>query len=89
MKTSDRNRQYSRIRTLEDLHYQKRILSSKIDHQEVMIMYRFRNLWDFMSPGRLAVLGLESLASHNKTFGIFYRIASFVTGFIRKSRMKQ
>ena len=88
MKASDRNKQYSHIRTLEDLRYQKRLLSSKIDHQEVMIMYRFRNLWDFISPGRLAVLGLESLASHNKAFGIFYRTASFVTGLFRKSRIK-
>jgi len=86
MKASARNREYAKIRTIEDLHHQKRILAARIEHQEVMIMYRFRSLWDFMSPTRLAVLGLESLASHNKSFGIFYRTASFISQFLQRRR---
>lgn len=86
MKTTDSNREYSRIRTIQDLQYQKRLLHARIDHQEVMIMYRFRSLWDFLSPTRLAVMGLESLASHNRKFGIFYRTATIVTQFLRSRR---
>jgi len=86
MKASERNREYARIRTIEDLRLQRRLLSSKIEHQEVMIMYRFRSLWDFISPGRLAVMGLESLASRNKSFGIFYRTATFISQFLRRRR---
>lgn len=88
MKASVRNREYARIKTIQDLHYQKRLLRSKIDHQEVMIMYRFRNLWDFMSPSRLAALGLEALASHNRKFGIFFRTANFIADFIRQRRRR-
>lgn len=88
MKTSARNREYARIKTIQDLHYQRRLLKSKIDHEEVMIMYRFRSLWDFMSPSRLAVLGLNAIASHNRKFGIFFRTAGFVADFIRSRRRK-
>lgn len=86
MKTTARNREYARIKTIQDLHYQRRLLKSKIDHEEVMIMYRFRSLWDFLSPSRLAVLGIEALASHNRKFGIFFRSANFIADIIRGRR---
>lgn len=71
---------YNRIRTMDDLHYHQRLLSSRIDHQEVMVMYRVRSLWDFLSPTKLLNLGCEALASHNKSFNIFYRTATFFSG---------
>lgn len=81
-----RRQGYARIKTISDLHYQKRLLASRIEHQEVMVMYRVRSLWDFLSPTRLLNLGCEALAAHNKAFNIFYRTASAVTNFIRGSR---
>jgi len=78
-----RRQGYTRIKTMNDLHYQQRLLASRIEHQEVMVMYRVRSLWDFISPTKLLNLGCEALAAHNKAFNLFYRTASFITHFFR------
>lgn len=83
MEKENRIQGYLNIRSLRDLQYQKRLLSSRIEHQEVMVMYKARLLWDYMSPMRLLNMGCEALAAHNKSFNVAFRTFSFVKSLIR------
>jgi len=81
-------KEYAGIRSVKELRYQKRLIASKLEHQEVMIMYRVRNLWDYISPLRLVGMGLESLAERNRPFGILYKSASFAFNLLKSRRRK-
>ncbi|HIZ87159.1 MAG TPA: hypothetical protein IAC03_03240 [Candidatus Coprenecus pullistercoris] len=79
---------YKDIRNLQDLRRCKRLLSSRIEHQEIMVMYKLRCAWDFVSPSNLIDMGCRAIASHNSSFNLIYRTVDFIRGFIniRKSR---
>lgn len=69
---------YNSIRSLKDLQYQRRLLSSRIDHQEIMISYRIRTIKDNVSPWNLAYMGFESVAARNNTVGVIFRAFNVV-----------
>ncbi len=75
---------YRNIRNLQDLQYQRRLLASKIDHQEIMVMYKLGCVWEFLSPSNLLNMGLRAVASHSRSFNIFYNTVGFIKNFIRK-----
>ena len=64
---------YRNIRTLQELQYHRRLLSSRIDHQEIMVMYKLRCVWEFISPSNLFSMGCRAIASYNPSFGFIYR----------------
>lgn len=89
MEKTERNNRasdYANIRNMKELQYQRRLLSSRIDHQEITVMYKLRCLWDFVSPSNLMDLGFKAIATHNPSFNIFYRAFSFVKDFLRSRR---
>lgn len=86
MEKEIRNQGYTSIRSMKDLQYQRRLLTSRIDHQEIMVQYKLRNLWDYLSPARLITMGCEAVAAHNSTFNLVYRTIGFVKSFISSRR---
>ncbi len=88
MGKENRNSAYLSIRNVKDLQHQRRILSSRIDHQEIMVMYKLRNLWDFISPANLLDMGCRAIASHSRPFGVFYQAVSFLRLFLTGKRKK-
>ncbi len=77
---------YRNIRNLEELQYQRRLLSSKIEHQEIMVMYKLSCVWEFISPSNLMNMGLRAVASHSRSFNIFYNAIGFVKNFIKRKK---
>ena len=60
MENSNRMSDYRNIRNLQELQYHRRLLSSRIDHQEIMVMYKLRCVWDFLSPSNLLDMGCKN-----------------------------
>ncbi|HIZ85271.1 MAG TPA: hypothetical protein IAC04_02135 [Candidatus Coprenecus stercoravium] len=85
MEKSNRVTDYRDIRNLQELQYCRRMLSSRIDHQEIMVMYKLRCVWEFISPSNLLDMGCRAVASHNRTFGILYNLVRNVIR-IRRDR---
>jgi len=83
-----RRQGYLHIQNMEDLDYQRRLLRSRIDHQEIMVMYRLRCMWDFLSPVHLLGMGIRAVADHNRKMGIFINAITSVINFFRKRRQK-
>ncbi len=77
---------YRSIRNLQDLQYQRRLLSSKIEHQEMMVVYKLGCVWEFISPSNLLNMGVRALATHSRPFNFFYNTVGFVKNVIRKRR---
>lgn len=83
MERNSRSQEYANIRNIKELQYHRRLLSSRIDHQEVTVMYRLRCLWDFISPTNILDMGFRAIASHNQSFNIFYRTVSFARSLLK------
>ncbi len=83
-----RNQEYLNIRSVKDLHYQRRLLNSRIEHQEIMVMYKLRNLWDYMSPSRILSMGCQAIASHNKSFNVAYSTFLYLKSLISNRKVK-
>ena len=77
---------YRNIKTIQELQYHRRLLSSRIDHQEIMVMYKLRCVWAFLSPSNLLDMGFRAIASYNPSFGFIYRSVEFVKNFIRRRK---
>ncbi len=77
---------YRSIRNLQELQYHRRLLSSKIENQEIMVMYKLSCVWEFISPTNLLNMGLRAVASHSRSFNIFYNTIGFVQNLIRRKR---
>ncbi len=88
-KENNRISDYRNIRNIQELQYQRRLLSSRIDHQEIMVMYKLRCVWEFISPSNLLDMGLRAVASHNSSFNILYKAVDFVKNIIRSRRSSQ
>ncbi|HIR34398.1 MAG TPA: hypothetical protein IAB85_09330 [Candidatus Coprenecus merdigallinarum] len=88
MEKASRSTEYRNIRNIQELQYHRRLLSSRIDHQEIMVMYKLRNVWEFISPSNLLDMGFRAIASHNPSFNIIYRTAGFVRNLMRIRRNK-
>lgn len=86
MDKENRIQGYLNIRTAKDLQYQRRLISSRIEHQEIMVMYKAKLLWDYISPARLINMGCEALAERNQSFNVAYRTFTFVKSLIRNKR---
>ena len=78
---------YRQIRTLQELQYHRRLLSSRIDHQEIMVMYKLRCVWEFISPSNLFNMGCRAIASYSPSFSFLYRSVEFLKGFIKRRRV--
>ena len=77
---------YRNIRNIEELQYHRRLLSSRIDHQEIMVKYKLRCVWEFISPSNLFNMGCRAIASYNPSFGIAYRAVEFFKSIIRSRK---
>lgn len=88
MEKANRSSEYRNIRNLQELQYHRRLLSSRIDHQEVMVMYKLRCVWEFISPSNLLEMGCRAIASHNPSFNIIYRTVEFIRNLARSRKNK-
>ncbi len=88
MEKDNRISDYRNIRNLQELQYCRRLLSSRIDHQEIMVMYKLRCVWEFISPSNLLDMGCKAIASHNASFNIIYRTVEFIRTFAKGRKNK-
>lgn len=88
MEKVNRSSEYRSIRNLQELQYHRRLLSSRIDHQEVMVMYKLRCVWEFISPTNLLEMGCRAIASHNPSFNIIYRTVDFIRNLARSRKSR-
>jgi hypothetical protein len=79
---NNNNLDYQNIRGIKDLKYHRKMLSSRIDHQEIMISYLLRTMKDSYSPLNLAYMGFESLASRNSGISVVFKAFNAVRAFI-------
>ena len=86
MENENRTSDYRSIRNLQELQYHRRLLSSRIDHQEIMVMYKLRCVWEFISPSNLLDMGCRATASHNPSFNVLYRSVDFIRNLVRARR---
>lgn len=83
MEKDNRILDYRNIRNLQELQHCRRLLSSRIDHQEIMVMYKLRGVWEFISPSNLISMGCRAIASHNPSFNIIYRSVDFIRSIFK------
>lgn len=88
MEKRDRIEEYLNIRNLDDLHRHRRLLSSRIDNEEIMVRYKLGRVWDFLSPSNLLEMGCRAVASHSPAFNIFYKTALYIKTLIIKNRAR-
>ena len=89
MEKDNRISDYRNIRNLQELQYCRRLLSSRIDHQEIMVLYKLRCVWEFISPSNLLDMGCKAIASHNPSFNILYRTVDFIRNLAKSRRKKE
>lgn len=89
MEKDNRISDYRNIRNLQELQYCRRLLSSRIDHQEIMVLYKLRCVWEFMSPSNLLDMGCKAIASHNASFNFLYRTAEFIRTLAKAKRNRE
>ena len=90
MKKTNKNsraQEYANIKNMEELEYSKKLLSSRIDQQEIMIMYKLKCVWEYISPSNLLDMGCKAIASHNPSFNVFYKTVLYIKSLV-KSRKK-
>lgn len=90
MKKTNKNsraQDFANIKNIQELEYNKRLLTSRIDQQEIMIMYKLKCVWEFISPANLLDMGCKAIASHNPSFNVFYKTFQYVKSLV-KSRKK-
>lgn len=89
MEKDNRISDYRNIRNLEELQYCRRLLSSRIDHQEIMVLYKLRCVWEFISPSNLLDMGCKAITSHSPSFNILYRTVDFIRNLAKSRRKKE
>lgn len=83
MEKDNRISDYRNIRNIQELQHYRRLLSSRIDHQEIMVMYKLRCVWEFISPSNLIGMGCRAIASHNPSFNLIYRSVDFIRSIFK------
>lgn len=86
MKKNSRTQEYADIRNFQELKYSKRLLTSRIDQQEIMLMYKLRGVWDFISPSNLLDMGCKAVAAHNPVFNIFYKTFRYIKSLFKSHK---
>lgn len=89
MEKVNKSSDYRNIRNIQELQYHRRLLSSRIDHQEIMVMYKLRCVWEFISPSNLLEMGCKAIASHNPSFNVLYRTMDFIRNVIKGRRNRE
>lgn len=79
---------YCDIKGIKDLEYQRRILCSKIEHQEIMISYQVRSLREYMTPKRILYSGLSYLAARNTFANSTLKVFDFVRSLFRRNEQQ-
>ncbi len=74
----------SSIKNLRDLNYKKKLLRSRIEHQEILISYQVKNLREYYSPQRLLYVGIENLVAKNPKYGFILKIVDLIRSFNHK-----
>lgn len=73
---------YGNISSLKELKFQRKLLSSRIEHQEAMIMYRIQMVKEQVSPSRLLYMGFESAAAHNSVVNVAFKTFNMIRSII-------
>lgn len=84
MKNRYNNHALQDIRNIEELRYQRRLLASRIEQQEVMISHKVEVLKKAWSPANLAYMGLESLAVRKPAFIVILKAFKWIRSKITK-----
>lgn len=74
--------EYSNISSMKELRFHRKLLSSRIEHQEAMIVYKIQMIKEHISPSRLLYMGFESAASHNSFFNVAFKTFNMIRSII-------
>lgn len=74
--------EYSQISSMKELRFQRKLLSSRIEHQEAMIMYKIQVVKENVSPGRLFYMGFESVAARNSVANVAFKTFNMIRSII-------
>lgn len=86
-KNSSSKLKFKDISSISELRQAKRVLSSRIEHQEMMMQYQFRVFRQHLSPGRLFLIGLEAVSSKSSFIStLLQTFNAFRAYFYRKNK---
>jgi hypothetical protein len=71
---------------MKELKFQRRLISSKVEHQESLIMYKIQTIREHFSPGRLIYMGFESAAAHNSVMNVAFKTFNMIRSIISDRR---
>lgn len=77
---------FSKISSLEELKHKKRVLTSKIDHQEIMIQYQLRILREYISPGRLLMLGVQTASAKSPLLSSLFQSFNLIRSYLSNKK---
>lgn len=66
------------ISTLKELRFQKKLLASRVEHQEALIVYKMKVIREQVTPGKLLYKGIESISSRSPFMNIAFRFFTLV-----------
>lgn len=82
MNQSNKASEYRRISSMKELRFQRKLLSSRVENQEAMIMYKIQMIKENVSPGRLIYMGLEAAASRNSVANVAFKTFNMIRSII-------
>ncbi|MBO7764030.1 MAG: hypothetical protein J6S16_03720 [Bacteroidales bacterium] len=82
MNQANNTSDYSSISSLKELKFQRKLLSSRIEHQEAMIMYKIQVVKENVSPSRLLYMGFESVAARNSVVNVAFKTFNTIRSII-------
>ncbi len=76
------NKEYSQISSMKELRFQRKLLSSRVEHQEAMIMYKIQVIKENVTPGKLLMIGFEAAAARNSVANIAFKTFNMIRSII-------
>ncbi|MBR5610963.1 MAG: hypothetical protein IKW65_05530 [Bacteroidales bacterium] len=76
------NIEYSHISSMKELRFQRKLLSSRIEHQEAMIMYKVQVVKENVTPGKLLYMGFEAAAARNSVINVAFKTFHMIRSII-------
>ena len=74
--------EYSQISSMKELRFQRKLLSSRVEHQEAMIVYKVQILKEHISPAKLLYMGFESAAARNNVLNVAFKTFNMIRSIL-------
>ena len=78
--------EYGHITTLKELRFHRKLLSSKVEHQEAMILYKVQTIRENLSPSRLIYTGFQTAAARNTFISVAFKAFNMIRSILSKGK---